>query len=274
MKESREGIKMLRGENYELYKMEALSFLDMLIEKGIKVSAFIVDPPFNTTQCSWDTLIPFEPMWERLNKFDCPKVIFGAEPFSSALRVSNLKYYKYDWVYQKTTPTGHLNAKKQPLRVVENIMVFYKKQPNYNPQKTKGHKRKVSSAISRGKSITRAKNQDKVYNDEILEKVPNYDSTERYPINVQIFKTDKQKESVHPTQKPIALMEYLVKTYSNEGDIIVDFTCGSGSTGVATVNLNRYFIGNDLYTCIREGEYKDKDWVEVTEDRILNSIKE
>lgn len=264
----------LKGKDYELYQMEALDFLDYILEQGIKPNAIITDPPFNTTQCSWDSLIPLDKMWERLNKFECPIILFGNEPFSSAVRLSNLKYYKYDWVYQKTTPTGHLNSKKQPLRVVENIMVFYKKQPTYNPQKTKGHERKVSSASSRGKSIERAKGSDKVYNDEILEKVPSYDSTERYPINVQIFKTDKQKTAVHPTQKPIGLMEYLVKTYTNEGDLVLDFTCGSGSTGVASINLGRKFIGNDLFICNREGKYENKSWIEVTADRIEENIKE
>jgi len=257
--------KELRGENYELYKMEATSFLDMLIEKGIKVGAFIVDPPFNTTQCSWDTLIPFEPMWERLNKFDCPKIMFGAEPFSSALRLSNLKYYKYDWVWEKSKATNFLNAKKQPLRAKENISIFYKKQPTYNPQMVKG------KAYNKG--IRKEQTEDDVYG--------NFQQTEvksegyRYPRDVLYFKTaESEGVTFHKTQKPIALMEYLVKTYSNEGDIIVDFTCGSGSTGVASVKLDRYFIGNDLYTCTRKGKYKDKDWIEVTEDRILNNIKE
>lgn len=253
---------------YELYQEDALSFLQIMIDKGIKPACIITDPPFNTTQCSWDTLIPFDKMWELLNQFDCPIILFGNEPFSSALRLSNLKNYKYDWVYQKTTPTGHLNAKKQPLRVVENVMVFYKKQGIYNPQKTDGHQRKIASASSRSKSIVRALETDKVYNNEIPDKVCDYDSTERYPINVQIFSTDKQKSSIHPTQKPVGLMEYLVKTYSNEGDYVIDFTCGSGSTGVACMKSNRKFIGNDLYTNTRAGIHKGKSWVEITKIRM------
>lgn len=236
-------------------------------------------------------------MWLRLNKLIKPNgaiVLFGSEPFSSALRMSNIKNYKYDWIYQKTTPTGHLNAKKQPLRVTENMSVFYSKQPTYNPQKTSGHIRKVASAISRGKSIERNNLKDKVYQNEISSKVGDYCSTERYPLNVtledfesdyfnlleylennhksvfneicnqdiQLFSTDKQKNTFHPTQKPVALMEYLLKTYTNEGELILDFTMGSGTTGVACKNLNRKFIGIEL----------DENYFNIAKDRIESVI--
>ena len=126
-----------------------------------------------------------------------------------------------------------------PLRTHEDILVFYKKLPTYNPQKTIGHVRKVAKATSRAKSITRNNLKDKVYNNEIEDKVTDYDSTERYPRSVLKFSTDKQKSTLHPTQKPVALMKYLIKTYSNKGDIILDFTMGSGSIGVAVEELNR-----------------------------------
>lgn len=213
--------------------------MDLLIMGGIKVDAIITDLPYGTTKCPWDIRIPFKPMWERIDSILKPNgavVLFGAEPFSSMLRMSNLKNYKYDWVWEKTTVTGHLNAKKQPMRCAENISVFYAKPPTYNPQKTDGHPRKVSSADHKRNSAKTA-----AYGDHGLS---SYDSTERYPRQILVtFKTDKQTDSVHTTQKPVALMEYLIKTYTNEGETVLDFTMGSGSTGVASVNTNRGFIG-------------------------------
>jgi len=200
-------------------------------------------------------------MWKRLNKLIKPNgaiVLFGAEPFSSALRMSNIKNYKYDWVWNKPTATGHLNAKKQPMRAYENISVFYTKQTTYNFQKTQGHERKVSSAVSRGKSIERAKGKSKIYGDEIVEKVTNYNSTERYPRNIITFSTDKQKSKLHPTQKPVALMKYLIKTYTNENETVLDFTMGSGTTGVACKNTNRNFIGIEL----------DENYFNIAKERI------
>ncbi len=147
-----------------------------------------------------------------------------------------------------------------PLRCHEDILIFYKKLPIYNPQKTKNHKRKVSSAISRGKSIARNNKKDKVYQNEIIEKVPNYDSTERYPLSILKFSTDKQKSTLHPTQKPVALMEYLIKTYTNENEMVLDFTMGSGTTGVACKNLNRNFIGIE----------KDEKYFNIAKRRINN----
>ena len=287
----------------DLYNGDCLEVMDKLIEQGVKVDAIITDPPYGTTACKWDIIIPLDEMWLRLNKLIKPNgaiVLFGSEPFSSYLRMSNIKNYKYDWIYQKTTPTGHLNAKKQPLRVTENIMVFYKEQPTYNPQKTKGHIRKVSSAISRGKSIERNNKKDKVYQNEIASKVTDYSSTERFPLNitledfesdyfnileylehnhveifneicnqnVQLFSTDKQKVKLHPTQKPVALMKYLIKTYIKKGESILDFTMGSGTTGVAVAELNKEedldlsFYGIEL----------DEKYFKIAEERI-NSNK-
>lgn len=225
---------------------DCLEVMNRLILEGVKVDAIITDPPYGMTACRWDSVIPFDEMWLCLNKIIKPNgviCLFGGEPFSSLLRCSNLKMFKYDWVWEKPTATGHLNAKKQPMRAYELISVFYAKQPTYIPIKTQGHTRKVSSASSRRKSIIRSLNTDKVYCNEIPDTVPNYSSTERYPRNVIKFSTDKQKETLHPTQKPVALMEYLIKTYTNDGEIVLDFTMGSGTTGVACKNLNRSFIG-------------------------------
>tara|TARA_R110000787_G_scaffold206086_1_gene316332 strand:+ start:147 stop:890 length:744 start_codon:yes stop_codon:yes gene_type:complete len=222
------------------------------IETG-SVDAIITDPPYGTTACKWDSVINFELMWEQLNRIIKPNgaiVLFGSEPFSSALRMSNIKNYKYDWIWEKSTVTGHLNAKKQPMRAYENILVFYNSQPVYNYQKTKGHKRKVSSAESK----ENCKKPEYVGNHELT----GYDSTERYPRNVIKFATDKQKSKLHPTQKPIALMEYLIKTYTNENETVLDFTMGSGSTGVAAKNLNRNFIGIEM----------DDNYFQIATDRI------
>ena len=237
----------------KLYNGDCLETMDLLIEEGVTVDAIICDPPYGTTACKWDSVIPFDKMWERLNKLIKPNgaiVLFGSEPFSSALRMSNIKNYKYDWVWEKTTATGHLNAKKMPMKANEVISVFYKKQPVYNPQKTTGHKRKVSTAEHKRNSV-----KTEVYR---AHGPTSYDSTERYPRTVIKFKTDKQKSAIHPTQKPIKLMEYLISTYTNENELVLDFTMGSGSTGVACKNLNRDFIGIEL----------DKGYYDIAVDRI------
>lgn len=222
------------------------------------VDMVLVDPPYGTSNCKWDSIIPFEPMWEQLNRIvkeNGVVCIFGSEPFSSALRMSNIKNYKYDWYWQKTTPTGFLNAKKQPLRSIETISVFYKKQPTYNPQKTGGHKRKVS--LDKHKRNCK---QGEVYGGHGL---TSYDSTERYPTQVLRYKTDKQKSALHPTQKPVALLEFLIKTYTEQGETVLDFAFGSCSTGVACVNTGRKFIGIEL----------DAGYFEIAQKRITGMIK-
>jgi len=234
---------------------ECLEEMDKLIEQGVTVDAIITDPPFGTTRCKWDSVIPFDAMWERLNKIIKPNgavVLFGSEPFSSALRMSNIKNFKYDWIWEKTSATGHLNAKKMPMRAHENMSVFYEKLPVYNPQKTTGHDRKSSKT-------------GKTYNSDcygVEGAKPHYDSTERYPRSVQIFASDKQKTKLHPTQKPVALLEYLIKTYTNEGETVLDFTAGSFTTGVACVNLSRKFIGIEL----------DKDYFDIGVNRIKEHL--
>ena len=245
----------------KVYHGDCLEVMDNLIKEGVKVDAIITDPPYGTTQCKWDAIIPFDRMWERLDKITKPDgavVLFGSEPFSSALRLSNIKEYKYDWIWEKPKATGHLNAKKQPLRAYENVSVFYTKQPSYNPIKTQGHVRKQSKASSRDKSILRGHSFEKVYNNEILGKVSDYDSTERYPRNVIKFSTDIQKSRLHPTQKPVKLMEYLIKTYTNEGDLVLDFTAGSGTTGVACLNTNRKYILIE----------KEKEYINIIKERL------
>jgi len=226
--------------NINLINGECLEKMNELIEQGIVVDAIITDPPYGTTACKWDSVIPFDEMWERLNKLIKPNgaiVLFGSEPFSSALRMSNIKNYKYDWIWEKSKATNFLNAKKQPLRAKENIMLFYQKQPTYNPQMKKG------TAYSKG--IRKKQSKDDVYGS--FEQVEVKSIGLRYPRDVLYFKTaESEGKTFHKTQKPVPLMEYLIKTYTNENELVLDFTMGSGTTGVACKNTNRNFIGIEL----------------------------
>jgi len=203
------------------------------------IDMILCDLPYGTTNCKWDSIIPFEPLWkqyERIIKDNGAIALFGSEPFSSKLRLSNLKLFKYDWIWDKVKGTGFLNAKKQPMRNHEIISIFYKKQCLYNPQKTTGHKNK--------KSFRSKKLQTDVYGD--MNEDYTYESTERYPRSIQIFPSDTQNSSLHPTQKPIALCEYLIKTYTNEGEIVLDNCMGSGTTAIACIKTKRNFLGFEL----------------------------
>ena len=226
-------------ENYKLYHGDCLKVMDLLIEQGIKVDTIITDLPYGTTQCKWDTVIPFDKMWERLNKLTKPNsaiVLFGSEPFSSALRMSNIKNYKYDWKWDKVRGVGHLNAKRRPMMCIEDIMIFYNKQCIYNPQMRERDKPRQSMNNATQQVYGKSKEN---FKGEKLNK--------KYPINLITFSKSSQNDMIfHPTQKPVDLLEYLIKTYTNENDLVLDFTMGSGSTGVACMNTNRRFIGIEL----------------------------
>ena len=222
------------NQPFELFHGDCLDRMSE-IESGT-VDLILCDLPYGTTQCKWDVIIPFEPLWEQYKRIAKPNaaiVLFGAEPFSSHLRLSNLKLFKYDIIWDKVKGVGFLNAKKQPLRNHEIVSVFYKKQCTYNPQKTTGHNLKKSS---RGKHL-----QTDVYGQMKNDYV--YSSSERYPRSIQVFPTDTQNSSFHPTQKPVALCEWLIRTYTNMGDLVLDNCMGSGTTGVACINTGRKFIG-------------------------------
>lgn len=223
------------------------------IESG-SVDAIITDPPYGTTACKWDSVIPFDKMWEQLNRIIKPNgaiVLFGSEPFSSALRMSNIKNYKYDWVWNKKKGGSPLLSKIMPLKVFENIMVFEQsgKKVNYYPIMTKRDKPKSRGKNKGNKSETtgNAFTEDKVY-------------THKYPKAILDISNASQRNKQHPTQKPLALMEYLIKTYTNENETVLDFTMGSGTTGVACKNLNRNFIGIEL----------DENYFNIAKDRIEN----
>lgn len=218
------------NELVSLYKGECISVIKNALQT--KFDLVLTDLPYGKTSCEWDSIINFEDMWDALKNAThetTPIVLFGAEPFSSLLRCSNLKAYKYDWVYLKSIASNFLNAKKQPLRNNELISVFYDKQCVYNPQMEKG----TPYIAKQGKcslSVTADKN---VSNGGYV----TVNNGERYPVTVT--KAYTAERQYHPTQKPVALLEYLIKTYTNKNDIVLDFTSGSGSTGVACINTSR-----------------------------------
>lgn len=221
----------------EVYNGDCLELMSFIPNKSIDM--ILADLPYGTTNCKWDSIIDLDELWihyKRLIKDNGVIVLFAQTPFDKVLGCSNLKWLKYEWIWEKTQATGHLNAKKMPMRSHENILIFYKKQPTYNPIKTYGHKRKVSTAHHKRNTST-----GEIYNK--CDNFRDYDSTERYPRTIQVFASDKQKLNLHSTQKPLALCEYLIKTYTNEGDLILDNVAGSGTTLVAAKNLNRNFIG-------------------------------
>lgn len=236
-------MKLLNGDCIELMKSIPDKSIDMIL----------CDLPFGITKAEWDIPLDFDLLWKEYNRIikdNGAICLFAAEPFASKLRLSNLKMYKYDWIWDKVKSTGFFNAKKQPLRCHEAICVFYKKQCTYNPQKTSGHPRKTASRKKIGTTLYNSGDKETVY-----------DSTERYPRSIQIFSSDVQKSALHPTQKPVALLEYLIKTYTNEGETVLDNCMGSGSTGVACINTNREFIGIELdenfYNIAKERIYKN-----------------
>ena len=217
----------------ELYNGDCLEVMKTI--KDGSVDAIICDPPYGTTACKWDSIIDFDLMWEQLNRIIKPNgavVLFGSEPFSSALRMSNIKNYKYDWVYRKPQGTDPLMARFRPMNDIESISIFHKKQPTYNPQMVDG----APYTCIRDKKGRKTEGM-------FIEKMAptkTVNKGNRQPKRVLDFKTER---GLHPTQKPVALMEYLIKTYTNENETVLDFTMGSGSTGVAAKNTHRNFIG-------------------------------
>lgn len=240
----------------KLYNGDCLEVMKDIPDKSVDM--ILCDLPYGTTACKWDSVIPFEPLWDEYNRIIKDKgaiCLFGAEPFSSLLRTSNLKMYKYDWVWRKPRGTGHLNAKKQPLRDVETISVFYKKQCLYNPQFTKGE---PYSALKGGKTARVSELGNTTYGKFMNgAEYRNDNDGFRYPKQVIEFGV-VERNTVHPTQKPVELLEYLIKTYTLEGETVLDNCMGSGSTGVACINTNRNFIGIE----------KDDKYFEIAKNRI------
>ena len=242
----------------KLINDNCLKVLPTLLDKSVDL--ILTDPPYGTTPCKWDSVIPLDKMWielKRIIKKEGSIVLFGTEPFSSNLRLSNGDWFKYDWIWEKPSGANFLVANYQPLKVHEIISVFgnaptsySKNKPMlYNPQETIGKAYKQTS----GKQKTEKENSTVRSK---IEQVVTTNKGTRKPRTIIQFSNDKEK--LHPTQKPIALLEYLIKTYTNESDTVLDFTMGSGSTGVAAKNLNRQFIGIEL----------DKTYFDMAEKRI------
>jgi site-specific DNA-methyltransferase (adenine-specific) len=238
----------------KLFNGDCIEVMNDLISKNVKVDAIITDIPYGTTKCSWDTIIPFDKMWaclKDIRKENAPTLLFGNEPFNSYLRISNIKEYKYDIYWQKERATNIFQLKKRPAKVIETINVFYNKQCTYNPQMVKYEGPLRTNKIKDGKLgvLVDSKN-GKPFEYK--------DNGTRYPLQIVHFQRDILTSNLHPTQKPLELMKYLVKTYTNEGDTVLDFTMGSGTTGVACKNLNRNFIGIEL----------DPKYFEIAKERI------
>ena len=232
----------------DLRQGDCLELMKDIPDKSIDM--ILCDLPYGTTRNKWDSIIPLNDLWmqyERIIKDNGAIVLFSQMPFTAELVHSNLNLFKYEWIWQKENGTGFLNAKKMPLKIHENIEIFYKKTPTYNPQMRKGFK-PYSQMSGRGSSN---------YGEQI--RIQTINDGERYPIDIIEFKRDKEK--LHPTQKPVALLEYLIKTYTNENETVLDNCMGSGSTGVASINTNRNFIGIEL----------DENYYKIACERINNT---
>ena len=251
-------IRLMQGDCLERMKE---------IESG-SVDAIICDPPYGTTACKWDSVIPFPEMWERLNKLIKPNgaiVLFGSEPFSSALRMSNIKNYKYDWYWEKSKPNMWQHAKNRPMTKMELVSVFSnssmghksilkEKRMEYNPIGVVDNGEITIRKSKHGRTMGARPNQ--------VGKVVK--SCTGFPHNVLKYSNIVGKKAIHPTQKPVALMEYLIKTYTNEGELVLDFTMGSGTTGVACKNLGRDFIGIEM----------DDKYFDIAKKRIEDTVAE
>lgn len=234
-------IEMILGECLAVMETMADASVDMVL----------CDLPYGTTRNRWDAVIPFAPLWAAYDRV-CrgPVVLTAQTPFDKALGASNLADLRYEWIWEKTEATGHLNARRAPMKAHENVLVFYKSAPTYNPQKTVGHARKTSRSNCALDGSTN-------YGRQVGTK--SYDSTERYPRSVVKLSTDKQRQPLHPTQKPLALMEYMILTYTNPGELVLDNCMGSGTTGVACVNTGRSFFGIE----------SDPDYFAASEARVI-----
>ena len=238
----------------DLRQGDCLDLMKDIPDKSIDM--ILCDLPYGTTKNNWDCVIPLEELWiqyNRIIKDNGAIVLFSQMPFTAELTHSNLKLFRYEWIWEKDNATGFLNAKKMPLKIHENILVFYKKTPIYNPQMRKGFKPYICKQ-GRGSASWN-------YNESFGGHITKNDG-DRYPIDIIKFKRDKDK--LHSTQKPIELLEYLIKTYTNENETVLDNCMGSGSTGVACINTKRNFIGIEL----------DENYFNIAKTRIENYKKD
>ena len=238
----------------DLRQGDCLELMKDIPDKSIDM--ILCDLPYGTTACKWDIVIPFDKLWEQYNRIikdNGAICLFGSEPFSSKLRMSNLNNYKYDWVWNKKKAGNIFLAKYQPMKIHENIIIFGKGKITYYPIMIERDKIKKSKNYGTGETMGgNRKKEEKIYV---------YDK--KNPISILEFSNASQKGKVHPTQKPVALLEYLIKTYTNEGEIVLDNCMGSGSTGVACVNTNRNFIGIEL----------SEEYYNIAKERINNAVR-
>lgn len=238
---------------YELLQGDCLELMKDIPDGSIDM--ILADLPYGTTACKWDTIIPFEPLWdqyERIIKDNGAIVLTASQPFTSALVMSNPKMFRHQWIWNKRMGSNFFNAKSQPLKIHEEVLIFSKKRAFYNP------------IMRLGKM--RVKGSDKQYSEDNV--LGNHKKTKTknnlyYPVSILDFSNASRTNKVHPTQKPVALFEYLIKTYTNEGETVLDNVMGSGTTGVACLNLNRNFIGMEL----------DEDYFKIAKERIQQTSK-
>lgn len=231
----------------KIYNMDCLEGMKQIPDKSIDM--ILCDPPYGTTNCRWDSVLDLPAMWkqyERIIKDNGAILIFAQAPYDKVLACSNIKLFRYEWIWEKTSATGHYNAKRMPMKAHENILVFYKKMPTYNPQMTQGHK-----PVNSYHKPVELQNRCSIYK-KATKTISGGGSTERYPRDVLLFPSDKQKSNLHPTQKPVELCKYLIKTYTKENNIVLDNCVGSGTTAIAALETGRRFIGYEL----EEGYFK------------------
>ena len=245
---------MLENKDYELWNGDCLELMNNIPDKSIDM--ILCDLPYGTTQNKLDIIVPFEPLWkqyERIIKDNGAIILFAQGVFYIDLVNSNRKLFRYDLVWDKCLVSGFLNAKRMPLRQHEQIAVFYKKLPTYNPQFTQG-----KPLHSKGVAYTNKEIKNQNYGKFNITDDTRAGSTQKYPTSIIKFQKPHPSITIHRTQKPVALLEYLIKTYTNEGDVVLDNCMGSGSTGVACKNLGRDFIGIE----------KDETYFKIAKERI------
>ena len=237
----------------KIYNEDCLEGMKRIPDKSVDM--ILCDLPYGTTACKWDTIIPFEPLWEqyeRIIKDNGAIVLTASQPFTSTLVMSNINMYRYNWVYEKNKSSNFMLAKKQPLKNFEDVCVFYKKQPTYNPQM------EWVGVKDKRKKINQKKKYSELHGSEIISYSHSKDNGWRYPKAVKLFNNADTRSTLHPTQKPVALFEYLIKTYTNEGETVLDNCMGSGTTAIACLNTNHNFIGFEM----------DKEYFEIAQNRI------
>ena len=252
----------------KIYNEDCLIGMKRIPDKSIDM--ILCDLPYGKTACKWDTIIPFEPLWEQYNRIikdNGAIVLFGSQPFTSELIHSNLKLFRYEWIWEKHKPSNFALAKRQPMKYHENILVFYKKQPLYNPQMIKRESERIKQGQEAG-YIGQSINHGELNSLKTVSRsFDKYDANLKLPssiLKINAVQSNSKEKVNHPTQKPVALFEYLIKTYTQEGELVLDNCIGSGTTAIACINTGRNFIGFEL----------DKHYCDIANERIRKALAE